>query len=336
MIIGVGGEICSTCAYWPQGPLKWELVPFPQDKAAGLYLTPFHVPSWHATGWIVALPLPFYLDAWVLHVLLSSSWSVGRLWVTVSLEELNEYEFPQSYWVAILVCVFLFQLLFARGSLVELLISSNIARYAEFRSVTRVLTWLDGRLQPVPCSRADVFATHHVTVVEKRMLMKLLTVCMEYESSSKEFEGAHCLICYLYKYNSFGARTCLIWNLDTTSRLISIFCCSWIKNTHRPVLNMLVIQMSLIVCVCESLSIYLIFCLGFEDRSFLEYLKSKKLTPNLVHYVLYAIAMATDNTPCMEGVACTQRFLNSLGRYGNTPFLWPMYGSGEIPQCFCR
>jgi len=96
--------------------------------------------------------------------------------------------------------------------------------------------------------------------------------------------------------------------------------------------------MSLIVCVCvcESLSVYLIFGPGFEDRSFLEYLNSKKLTPNLVHYVLYAIAMATDNTSCMEGVARTQRFLNSLGRYGNTPFLWPMYGSGEIPQCFCR
>ncbi|KAJ4446648.1 hypothetical protein ANN_13345 [Periplaneta americana] len=155
------------------------------------------------------------------------------------------------------------KLLFARGSLVELLISSNIARYAEFRSVTRVLTWLDGRLEPVPCSRADVFATHHVTVVEKRMLMKLLTMCMEYENSSKDFEG-------------------------------------------------------------------------YEDKPFIEYLKSKKLTPNLLHYVLFAIAMATDATPCMEGVARTQRFLNSLGRYGNTPFLWPMYGSGEIPQCFCR
>ena len=84
---------------------------------------------------------------------------------------------------------FYFQLLFARGSLVELLISSNIARYAEFRSVTRVLTWLNGRLEPDPCSRADVFATDHLTVVEKRMLMKLLTVCMEYENSGKEFEG---------------------------------------------------------------------------------------------------------------------------------------------------
>nr|CAD7458034.1 unnamed protein product [Timema tahoe] len=155
------------------------------------------------------------------------------------------------------------KLLFARGSLVELLISSNIARYAEFRSVTRVLTWLGDSLELVPCSRADVFSTHHISVVEKRMLMKLMATCVEPGSSDKEFEE-------------------------------------------------------------------------YADKTFVEYLKSKKLTPNLVHYVLYAIAMATDKTPCLEGVARTQRFLNSLGRYGNTPFLWPMYGSGELPQCFCR
>ena len=83
-----------------------------------------------------------------------------------------------------------FQLLFARGSLVELLISSNIARYTEFHAVTRVLTWLDGELNAVPCSRADVFATRHVSVVEKRMLMKLLTGCMDSENFNQEFEGS--------------------------------------------------------------------------------------------------------------------------------------------------
>jgi RAB protein geranylgeranyltransferase component A len=39
---------------------------------------------------------------------------------------------------------------------------------------------------------------------------------------------------------------------------------------------------------------------------------------------------------CLEGLAATQKFLLSLGRFGNTPFLWPMYGSGELPQAFCR
>lgn len=46
--------------------------------------------------------------------------------------------------------------------------------------------------------------------------------------------------------------------------------------------------------------------------------------------------MSDDRTLCMDGVNNVKRFLRSLGRYGNTPFLFPMYGCGEIPQCFCR
>ncbi|XP_068627659.1 rab proteins geranylgeranyltransferase component A 1 [Battus philenor] len=157
------------------------------------------------------------------------------------------------------------KLLFSRGPLVELLISSNIARYAEFRCVTRVLTWLNDRLMPVPCSRADVFATEAVSIVEKRMLMKMLTSIVGYneEEMNNEFKD-------------------------------------------------------------------------WEDKTFKEYLTHKGLTPNLIHYVLFAIAGGTDEMPCLEGVKECKKFLMSLGRYGNTPFLWPMYGSGELPQCFCR
>lgn len=46
--------------------------------------------------------------------------------------------------------------------------------------------------------------------------------------------------------------------------------------------------------------------------------------------------MGDEHTSCPDGVLATRRFLESLGRYGNTPFLFPMYGCGEIPQCFCR
>lgn len=157
------------------------------------------------------------------------------------------------------------KLLFSRGPLVELLISSNIARYVEFRCVTRVLTWLNDKLMPVPCSRADVFATEAVSIVEKRMLMKMLTSIVGYseEEMNNEFKD-------------------------------------------------------------------------WDDKTFKEYLTHKGLTPNLIHYVLFAIAGGTDNMPCLEGVRECKKFLMSLGRYGNTPFLWPMYGGGELPQCFCR
>ena len=81
------------------------------------------------------------------------------------------------------------QVLYSRGSLVELLVSSSIARYAEFRSVGQLLTPLQGQLQPVPSSRADVFTTKHVSVVEKRLLMKLLTFCADFDQHPEEYAG---------------------------------------------------------------------------------------------------------------------------------------------------
>ncbi|CAH1777558.1 unnamed protein product [Owenia fusiformis] len=155
------------------------------------------------------------------------------------------------------------KILFSRGAMVELLISSDIAKYCEFKTVTRVLTHMDGNIKMTPCSRADVFANKEISMIEKRMMMKFLTFCMEYEKHPSEYEG-------------------------------------------------------------------------HEGKTFAEFLSIKKLSPNLQHYILNAISMATKQTPLKEGLSKTQKFLQSLGRYGNTAFLWPLYGSGEIPQCFCR
>lgn len=82
----------------------------------------------------------------------------------------------------------IFQLLFARGDLVELLISSNISRYAEFRAVDRVITCVNSEMKVVPCSRADVFTNKNVTVLEKRLLMKVLSNCMNVDNE-EEFKG---------------------------------------------------------------------------------------------------------------------------------------------------
>ncbi|XP_065310411.1 rab proteins geranylgeranyltransferase component A 2 [Dermacentor albipictus] len=155
------------------------------------------------------------------------------------------------------------KLLFSRGPLVELLISSNIARYAEFKALTRILTMHNGNLQQVPCSRADVFSCKNVTVVEKRMLMKFLAFCKEFEQHPDEYRG-------------------------------------------------------------------------FEGRPFLEFLQSRQLSKNVEHYVLHAIAMVDGTTPTLQALKSVQKFLDSLGRYGNSPFLASLYGSGELPQCFCR
>ncbi|XP_066437563.1 rab proteins geranylgeranyltransferase component A 1 isoform X2 [Eleutherodactylus coqui] len=153
--------------------------------------------------------------------------------------------------------------LYSRGLLIDLLIKSNVSRYTEFKNVTRILTYHDGRIEQVPCSRADVFSSKQLSMIEKRTLMKFLTFCADYEQQPEEYQD------------------------------------------HK-------------------------------DCTFSEFLQSKRLSPSLQHFVLGSIAMVSDSTNTLDGLKATQHFLRCLGRYGNTPFLFHMYGLGEIPQCFCR
>src|SRR4051812_20093737 len=71
---------------------------------------------------------------------------------------------------------------YCNGKLVDLLISSNICRYTEFRAVDKVLTLLKGTFDIVPGSRADIFTKKNVTIIEKRLLMKFMTQCVEYDN----------------------------------------------------------------------------------------------------------------------------------------------------------
>ncbi|KAB5549080.1 hypothetical protein PHYPO_G00063150 [Pangasianodon hypophthalmus] len=155
------------------------------------------------------------------------------------------------------------KLLYSRGLLVDLLIKSNVSRYAEFKNISCILTCHNGKVEQVPCSRADVFGSKQLTVVEKRMLMKFLTFCLDFEQHQEEFQD-------------------------------------------------------------------------FAEMPFLEFLKCKNLTENLQHFILHSIAMVSQDASTNNGLKATQHFLRCLGRYGNTPFLFPLYGLGEIPQCFCR
>uniref|UniRef100_A0A8C5TUY5 Rab proteins geranylgeranyltransferase component A n=1 Tax=Malurus cyaneus samueli TaxID=2593467 RepID=A0A8C5TUY5_9PASS len=156
------------------------------------------------------------------------------------------------------------KLLYSRGLLIDLLIKSNVSRYAEFKNATRVLAFREGKVEQVPCSRADVFNSRQLTMVEKRMLMKFLTFCLDYEQHPEEYQD-------------------------------------------------------------------------YESSTFAQFLQTRKLTPSLQHFILHSIAMVSETeSSTLEGLQATKKFLQCLGRYGNTPFLFPLYGQGEIPQCFCR
>lgn len=166
--------------------------------------------------------------------------------------------------------VLLFQMNYCNGKLVDLLISSNICRYTEFRAVDKVLTALNRKLDIVPGSRADIFTKKNVSIIEKRLLMKFMTQCVEFDKSTDSGDE---------------------------------------KNDFREFP---------------------------DDGKFIDLMKQQRLNENLVHYILHSMCMGNDETTFNEGIERIRAYLTSIGRYGNTPFLFPMFGCGEIPQCFCR
>ena len=48
----------------------------------------------------------------------------------------------------------------------------------------------------VPCSRSDVFTTDSLSLIEKRLLMKLLEFCHSYDKNPEQVEG-EVMITYL-------------------------------------------------------------------------------------------------------------------------------------------
>lgn len=54
----------------------------------------------------------------------------------------------------------------------------------------------------------------------------------------------------------------------------------------------------------------------------------------------HALALYTDDSyldkPAEETVLRIQLYANSLLRYSKSPYLYPLYGLGELPQAFAR
>lgn len=84
---------------------------------------------------------------------------------------------------------------------------------------------------------------------------------------------------------------------------------------------------------------------GFEEKPFKEFLDAHRIPIKLQHVILYAVCLEAMSSRVSDGFApqttvqalyALSLNISSLGKYGNTAFLYPIYGTGEIIQSFCR
>jgi Rab GDP dissociation inhibitor len=68
--------------------------------------------------------------------------------------------------------------------------------------------------------------------------------------------------------------------------------------------------------------------------------KKFKLEENTIDFLGHTVALFSDDSylaqPAHEALKKIQLYVDSLGKYGDSPFLYPVYGLGGIPESFSR
>lgn len=199
-----------------------------------------------------------------------------------------------------------FQMTLSVGDTVETMVNSGVSKYLEFRNLDAIYYLENKKMTPVPTSKGDIFKSNLLSILEKRQLMKFLQIVLDHV---RLLEGEMVMTVNERQLGSGSALT-------------------------RPQNKaMLPASEALIVEESRDLCEYL-------DLPFENFLALHKVSQKLQSLIVHALCLHALQDPTSlrtrEALHALSRHMNSLGRYGSTAFLLPLYGSGEIPQAFCR
>lgn len=214
------------------------------------------------------------------------------------------------------------KLLLSAGKMVDAIIASGVGNYLEFKPVES-LYFVSSKnpnkkakdleasavdvssaasllqLWKVPCCKKDIFNTKMFTALEKRSLMKLMQFAVDHG-----------------RQNDGLPVTTL--NESELAQGRSLF---------RP-------QNKSIPAGKE------ISHSSDADNCFSEFLQNASIPERLQGFVTHALCLdprPADRIPSSrQGLENLYRHVNASGRYGETSFLIPVYGTSEFSQAFCR
>jgi Rab GDP dissociation inhibitor len=80
--------------------------------------------------------------------------------------------------------------------------------------------------------------------------------------------------------------------------------------------------------------------MDLKKVNFSTVVKKFELSPNTLDFIGHAVALYTNDDyldrPAIETLDKIRLYMDSIGRYGDSPFIYPVYGLGGIPEGFSR
>jgi len=156
------------------------------------------------------------------------------------------------------------------GTLVQILVKTDVTRYLEFKAVDGSFVVNQGKVYKVPSTGAEALKSSLMGILEKRRCQKFLEYVGEWEEENpKTHQG-----------------------MDLK------------KNTIKEVFDYF------------------------------------GLKPDTIDFIGHAMALRDNdsylNTPALDTVNRIRLYGESVLRYGNSPYIYPLYGLAEMPQGFAR
>jgi len=156
------------------------------------------------------------------------------------------------------------------GTLVQILVKTDVTRYLEFKAVDGSFVVKDGKIYKVPSSGSEALKSSLMGILEKRRCQKFLEFVGEYDPENPKTQQG----------------------LDLK------------KNTCREVFDYF------------------------------------GLKPDTIDFIGHAMALRDNDdylsTPAVETMNRIRLYGESVLRYGNSPYIYPLYGLAEMPQGFAR
>ena len=205
----------------------------------------------------------------------SASLNLTNLW-----KHFNKGEVPKQYgenrdWNVDLIPKYIM----ANGSLVKLLLKTNVSQYLEWKAVDGTFVYqydkggifskAKGVIHKVPATAAEAMKSSLMGLLEKNRFRKFMTFIQDYDAKDPKTQ-----------------------------------------NGLLP------------------------------DAKFSEFFKKYSLEPNTIDFVGHAVALYTNDDYLEKKAIVTidkmQLYMNSFGRYGNSPFIYPVWGLSGLAEGFSR
>eukprot|EP00298_Acanthocystis_sp_HF-20_P013894 c20552_g2_i2.p1 GENE.c20552_g2_i2~~c20552_g2_i2.p1 ORF type:complete len:449 (+),score=153.36 c20552_g2_i2:1241-2587(+) len=162
------------------------------------------------------------------------------------------------------------KLIMANGSLVKMLVFTQVHRYIELGQIEGSYVYHNGSLEKVPASDTEALKSNLLGLLEKRRCHKFFSFTAEWDENNPQTHKGY--------------------NLNTMTM----------------------------------------------DKLYDEY----SLSGTTKDFIGHSIALHRDDIylsqPAADTVRKMQLYFQSMLRYGKSPYIYPMYGLGELPQAFAR